>query len=92
MGKFGAMPQWTPHDLRRTASTQMANHGVYPHITEKILNHTMKGVLAVYNLGEYLPERKSALELWSDLIEEWVSETQQTETPEPMQERLCRQP
>lgn len=72
-GKLGKMARWTPHDLRRTASTQMANHGVYPHVTEKILNHSMKGVLAVYNLGEYLPERKAALEMWGGLIERWVS-------------------
>ncbi|CAM3117407.1 tyrosine-type recombinase/integrase [Cupriavidus taiwanensis] len=71
-GEFGAMKRFTPHDLRRTASTGMANAGVYPHITEKILNHRMKGVLAVYNHGEYLPERKAAMELWGRLIEGWV--------------------
>ncbi|WP_240074268.1 tyrosine-type recombinase/integrase [Cupriavidus taiwanensis] len=71
-GEFGAMKHWTPHDLRRTASTGMANAGIYPHITEKILNHRMKGVLAVYNHGEYLPERRAAMELWGRLLEGWV--------------------
>lgn len=66
------MKHWTPHDLRGTASIQMANAGVYPHITEKILNHRMKGGLAVYDHGEYLPERKAAMELCWRLIEDWV--------------------
>ena len=33
------MPDWTLHDLRRTAATMMAELGVLPHIIEAILNH-----------------------------------------------------
>jgi integrase len=63
-GEFGAMKPFTPHDLRRTAATRMADLSVHAHIIEKILNHRMKGVMAVYNYAEYLPERKQALVEW----------------------------
>src|SRR5262249_14165267 len=30
---------WTPHDIRRTVATKMADIGVQPHIIEQVLNH-----------------------------------------------------
>jgi integrase len=35
-------PAFRPHDLRRTCATRLNTLGVLPHITEKILNHTMQ--------------------------------------------------
>ena len=32
--------KWTPHDLRRTAATTMAELGALPDVIEKCLNHT----------------------------------------------------
>lgn len=61
---------FTPHDLRRTMATRMADLGVAPHVGEKILNHQMEGVMAVYNHAEYLPERRAAWELWGRTIAE----------------------
>lgn len=55
---------WTPHDLRRTMATRMADMGVAPHVVEKCLNHTMGGVMAVYNRAEYAVEKKAAWRLW----------------------------
>jgi integrase len=55
---------FTPHDLRRTMATRLADLGIAPHVTEKMLNHQMEGVMAVYNHAEYLPERKAAWRLW----------------------------
>ena len=56
--------EFSPHDLRRTFRSRLADLGVPPHVAEKCLNHELGGVLAVYDRGEYLPERKKALELW----------------------------
>ncbi|RKR45967.1 site-specific integrase [Paraburkholderia sp. BL17N1] len=67
-GEFGAMKPFTPHDLRRTAATRMADISVHAHIVEKILNHKMKGVMAVYNYAEYLEERKQALIAWGNCV------------------------
>jgi integrase len=55
---------WTPHDLRRTAATRMNDLGVAPHVVEKILNHSLQGVMAVYNKAEYADERANAMRLW----------------------------
>lgn len=55
---------FTPHDLRRTMSTRLADLGVAPHIVEKMLNHRMEGAMEVYNRAEYLPERRAAWRLW----------------------------
>jgi integrase len=67
---------WTLHDLRRTATTIMAEElKIAPHVVDKILNHTagtISGVARVYNRAEYLDERKTALEAWSTWIEKLV--------------------
>jgi integrase len=62
------LPHWTLHDLRRTATTRMAELGVQPHVLEAILNHktgTIKGVAAIYNRASYWQEKKQALDLWA---------------------------
>ncbi len=57
-------PAFTPHDCRRTAATRMGDAGVEPFIIERALNHTLLGVMAVYNRAEYETERvAAALEL-----------------------------
>lgn len=62
--RIRGVPKFTPHDFRRTMSTRLADLGVAPHVTEKMLNHKLEGVLAVYNVAEYLPERRAAWRLW----------------------------
>lgn len=63
--EFIGIDKWTPHDLRRTCATKLAELGTPPHVVEKILNHTLDGVLAVYNRFDYMPERIIALDNWS---------------------------
>jgi integrase len=67
---------WTLHDLRRSATTIMAESlSVAPHVADKILNHkqgTISGVAAVYNRAAYMPERKAALEALGRFIESLV--------------------
>ena len=61
--------RWTPHDLRRTFATRVAsipNMGL--HIVEKLLNHKLQGVLAVYNKHDYWNERVQALETWASSL------------------------
>ncbi|WP_156499452.1 site-specific integrase, partial [Oleiphilus sp. HI0061] len=61
--------KWVPHDLRRTAATKMAGIGVAIHVVEKILNHTMGGVMEVYNRYDYWEERVEALDRWAEEVE-----------------------
>jgi integrase len=61
---MGGATDWRPHDLRRTATTVMAEIGIAPHVADRVLNHqsgTISGVAAVYNRFAYLEERKAAL-------------------------------
>lgn len=56
---------WTAHDLRRSFATRNNAMGVAPHIVEKMLNHSLEGMMAVYNRATYDDERRDALEAWS---------------------------
>lgn len=62
-----------PHDLRRTYATRLNEIGVAPHIVEKMLNHTMPGVMAVYNRADYASERIAAAQAWADELERLVN-------------------
>jgi integrase len=66
------LPHWTPHDLRRTAATRMAEDlGVQPHVIEAILNHVSghkAGIAGVYNLATYAAEKAQALDRWADHV------------------------
>lgn len=75
------LKDWTPHDLRRTASTQMSNIGIMPHIVEKILNHSMQGVMAVYNRSEYLPEKMEAMKIWSEKVKKLLEDKKEKVVP-----------
>jgi integrase len=64
IAKTGPIEPWVTHDLRRTATTLMAQIGVPPHVADKVLNHTggtIRTVAATYNRFSYIDERKAAL-------------------------------
>jgi len=65
---FG-IDHFTPHDLRRTASTQMASMGINDNTIDKILNHTDKKLKATYNLYSYDKEKKIALRKWDKKLQ-----------------------
>jgi len=64
---------WTPHDLRRTALTKMAELGIAPIVLGHIANHrttTKAGItLGVYVQHQYEREKREALELWADRLQ-----------------------
>lgn len=60
--------RFTSHDLRRTCATRMADNGVEPFIVERVLNHKLEGVMAVYNRAEYEKERIQAALIMEELI------------------------
>jgi integrase len=63
------LPHWTPHDLRRTVATGMADLGVQPHVIEAVLNHISGhkgGVAGIYNRATYDREKRAALTLWAE--------------------------
>lgn len=68
--------RWTPHDIRRTVATMMAEIGILPHLIESVLNHISgfrAGVAGIYNRNRYEPEKRRALDQWAARLEEIVA-------------------
>ena len=68
-GKVEPIPNWTLHDLRRTAKTLMARAGVRPDISERVLGHVIAGVEGTYDRHSYADEKREALEKLATMIE-----------------------
>ena len=64
---------FTPHDLRRTAASQMASVGISRLVISKILNHVENGVTAIYDRHSYDKEKRQALNAWARQLETIVS-------------------
>jgi integrase len=67
--KVEPIPNWTLHDLRRTAKTLMVRAGVRPDISERVLGHVIKGVEGTYDRHSYAEEKRDALEKLAGTIE-----------------------
>lgn len=61
--------RFTPHDLRRTAATGMAELGARRTVVSRVLNHSDHSVTAIYERYSYLPEMEAALQAWGDEVE-----------------------
>ena len=72
------VPDFRPHDLRRTVTTYMAKLGVSRTVLGKILNH--KGlakddlITATYDRHGYMDEREEALERWGSLVQQIIED------------------
>lgn len=58
------MEPWRIHDFRRVVRTNLSRLKVPGHIAELILGHSVRGILRVYDVYDYLDERRAALEAW----------------------------
>jgi integrase len=67
--KVRPLPNWTLHDLRRTAKTLMVRAGVRPDISERVLGHAIAGVEGTYDRHSYADEKRDALEKLAAIIE-----------------------
>lgn len=63
------MKEWSLHDLRRTVATRLSELGAPPHVIEKLLGHQMSGVMARYNLHDYINDQHQWLRVWTDHLE-----------------------
>jgi integrase len=62
--EMGIDEHFTPHDLRRTLRTRLAEVGIADIVAEKVLGHKLQGVLAIYNRYSYDTEKRQALAQW----------------------------
>jgi integrase len=63
-----ALPDVRLHDLRRTLRTGLAELAVSFEVAERVLNHAMPGLQAVYNRHNYAAEKRNALALWAEHV------------------------
>lgn len=64
----GTDDRWRPHDLRRTARTRLAMLGVSDEVAERVIGHTVGGLIRVYNLHKYQAEVLAALTTYNDWL------------------------
>lgn len=62
--EIGFKEQFTPHDLRRTLRTRLAEIGIDDVVAERVLGHKLQGIMAVYNRHGYDTEKRKALDKW----------------------------
>jgi len=72
---------FTPHDLRRTAASFMAESGEMDEVIDAVLNHSKQGIIKVYNLYRYDKEKQKALETWEQKLISIVIATQASASP-----------
>ncbi|MBB5348268.1 site-specific integrase [Desulfoprunum benzoelyticum] len=63
--QIGFKEQFTPHDLRRTVRTRLAEIGIDDVVAERVLGHKLQGIMAVYNRHGYDAEKRQALDKWN---------------------------
>lgn len=72
-GEIEPVKPWRVHDLRRTARSGMAELGVPEIVAERILNHMPRGLIGVYDVYQYQPEKADALQRWANRVQEIVT-------------------
>ena len=68
--EIGIETHFTPHDLRRTLRTKLAELGVSDIVAERVLGHKLQGMMAVYNQHSYDIEKRQALLKWEGRLQE----------------------
>jgi len=62
---------WTAHDLRRTAATELSRLRISGDVISAVLNHAPKGVTGRhYDHYDKLDEKRAALEVWARALTE----------------------
>ena len=72
---------FTPHDLRRTAATCMAESGEMDEVIDAVLNHAKQGIIRVYNQFKYDNQKKAALDAWARKLSAIIGETKSNVVP-----------
>lgn len=68
------LAHWTNHDIRRTVRSRMSRlKGISLDAREAVLAHVKPGIQRVYDVYEYLDEKREALELWAAALQRIVA-------------------
>jgi integrase len=69
----GKVPDFRPHDLRRTAASHMTRLGIDRLTVHKLLNHSDRSVTAIYDRYDYDAQKRRAVETWGSEVQATVS-------------------
>jgi integrase len=69
------LPHFVQHDVRRTVRSQLSRLKVAEEVREAVLAHARPGIKKVYDIHDYLDEKREALELWAARLKEIVNPT-----------------
>lgn len=64
------MPEWSPHDLRRTTASHLPSLGCIQEYIDRIQNHAIQGSGGVYNRNQYDMQKEEWMMLWSLRLQE----------------------
>lgn len=67
------LPNWTLHDLRRTARSLMSRAGVSSDHAERCLGHVIPGVRGTYDRHDFYEEKARAFEALAGLVDHIVN-------------------
>ena len=67
--EYYGLPEWGPHDLRRTARTGMAALDIPSDWAEEVINHKKEKIKSIYDLHKYDKQKKEALTKWANHLE-----------------------
>jgi integrase len=59
------LPHWQNHDLRRVVRSGLSRLRIASEVAEAVLAHTPTGIQKVYDVHDYLDEKREALEAWA---------------------------
>jgi integrase len=69
------LPAWTNHDIRRSVRSQLSRLKIAEEVREAVLAHVRPGIKRVYDLHDYLDEKREALSLWAARLKSIVEPT-----------------
>ncbi len=67
---FGFAESFHPHDLRRTVKTHLSEMGIIKEVRDKLLNHKLEGIDAVYDRAQHWEKRVEAIHLWEEKLKQ----------------------
>jgi integrase len=67
------LPHFVNHDVRRTVRSQLSRLKLAEEVREAVLAHARPGIKGVYDVHDYLDEKREALELWGARLHEIVN-------------------
>ncbi len=83
--EMGVKTQFTPHDIRRSVRTKLAEIGVDDIVAERLMGHRLQGMMQVYNRHSYINEKRAALLQWETHLKQLLKlDVDQSEKVIPM--------